>query len=100
MVLLGGCYGVAMALLGGCYGVARCCFGIARFLKYCFRCSLCSSCCCFFIIKILLEIVSLYVFELLQSYQNKLQKQTTTTSNATVNTTINTTTVGNTLQYS
>ena len=48
----------------------------------------------FFIIKILLEIISLYVFELLQSNQNKLQKQTTTTSTATVNTTINTTTVG------
>ena len=47
-----------------------------------------------------IRIVSLYVFELLQSNQNKLQKQTTTTSTAMVNTTFNTTTVGITLQYS
>ena len=33
MVLLGGCYGVAMVfamvLLDSCYSVARCCYGVA-----------------------------------------------------------------------
>ena len=58
MVLLGvarwlqwRCYGVAMALLGGYYGVARCCFGIDRFLKYCFRLQFVFIMLLFFIIK-------------------------------------------------
>ena len=39
MVLICGCYGccygVVMVLLGGCYGVARCCYVVDMWLLWC-----------------------------------------------------------------